>query len=133
MGIPRQLAGSGVYSPASPFALLLACCSGVPSGSLLQVSHQVFAMGSPYRVESVSVLDRNEVSSSTFLVFGLGLRDGVTLSGRGSPRSRSERRFFAHLPLWLVSSLHDGVTHFGSGGAFLRPRSERRLFPFIYP
>ena len=49
-GIPRQLAGSGVYSPASPFALLLACCSGVPSGSLLQVSHQVFAMGSPYRV-----------------------------------------------------------------------------------
>ena len=70
MGIPSQLADSGVYSPASPFALLLACCSGVPSGSLLQVSRQIFAMGSPYLVESVSVLDRNEVSSSTFLVFG---------------------------------------------------------------
>ena len=41
--------------------------------------------------------------------------------------------FLAHLPWWLVSSLRDGVTHFGSGGAFLRPRSERRLFPFIYP
>ena len=40
------------------------------------------------------------------------------------PRSRSERRLFAHLPWWLVSSLRDGVTHFGSGGAFLRPRSE---------
>ena len=41
--------------------------------------------------------------------------------------------FLAHLPWWLVSSLRDGVTHFGSGGAFLRPRSERRLLPFIYP
>ena len=29
--------------------------------------------------------------------------------------------FLAHLPWWLVSSLRDGVTHFGSGGAFLRP------------
>ena len=42
-------------------------------------------MGSPFRVESVSILNRNEVSSSTFLVFGWGLRDGVTLSGRGCP------------------------------------------------
>ena len=41
--------------------------------------------------------------------------------------------FLAHLPWWLVSSLRDGVTHFGSGGAFLCPRSERRLLPFIYP
>ena len=49
------------------------------------------------------------------------------------PRSRSERRLFAHPPWWLASSLRDGVTHFGSGGAFLRPRSERRLLPFIYP
>ena len=43
------------------------------------------------------------------------------------------KTFFAHLPWWLVSSLRDRVTHFGSGGAFLRPRSERRLLPFIYP
>ena len=49
------------------------------------------------------------------------------------PRSRSEQRLFVHLPWWLVSSLRDGVTHFGSGGSFLRPRSERRLLPFIYP
>ena len=41
--------------------------------------------------------------------------------------------FLAHLPGWLVSSLRDGVTLFGSGGAFLRPRSERRLLPFISP
>ena len=46
--------------------------------------------GVTFRVESVSVLDWNEVSSSTFLVFGWSLRDGVTLSGRGCPRSRSE-------------------------------------------
>ena len=71
--------------------------SRVPSGSLLQVSRQVFAMGSPFWVESVSVLDQNEVSSSTFLVLSWSLRDGVTLSGRGCPRSRSERRLFAHL------------------------------------
>ena len=32
-------------------------------GSLLHVSRQAFAMGSPFRVESVSVLDQNEVSS----------------------------------------------------------------------
>ena len=41
--------------------------------------------------------------------------------------------FLAHLPSWLVSCLRDGVTHFRSSGAFRRPRSERRLLPFIYP
>ena len=91
-------------------------------------------MGSPFRVGSVSVLDRNEGSSSTFLVYGLSLRDGVTLLGRGlSQISIGRKTFFAHPPVGLVSSLRDGVTHFGSGGAFLLPRSERRLLPFIYP
>ena len=42
-------------------------------------------MESPFRVESVAVLNWNEVSSSTFLVFGWSLRDGVTLSGRDCP------------------------------------------------
>ena len=81
-----------------PFALLLAFWSRVPSGSLLRFLRQVFAMRSPFRVESVSVLDRNEVSSSTFLVFGWSLRNEVTLSGRFCLRSRSEQRLFAHLP-----------------------------------
>ena len=40
-------------------------------------------MGSPFRVGSVSVLDRIEGSCSTFLVYASSLRDGVTLSGRG--------------------------------------------------
>ena len=86
--LPRQLVGSGVYSPASPIC---------PTSSV-RFSCQVFAIGSPFRVEPVSVLDRNEDSSSTFLVFGWSLRDGVTLSGRFCLRSRSERRLFALLP-----------------------------------
>ena len=51
-----------------PFALLLASYGGVPSGSLLRVQRQVFAMGSPFRVEPVSILDCNVDSPSTFLV-----------------------------------------------------------------
>ena len=51
-----------------PFALLVKRSS---FGHSALASRQVFAMRSPFRVESVSVLDRNEVSSSTFLVFGL--------------------------------------------------------------
>ena len=91
-------------------------------------------MGSPFRVGSVSVLDRIEGSCSTFLVCASSLRDGVTLSGRGLFQISIETKTcLAHLPLWLVSGLRDGVTHFGSSGSFMRPRSERRLPPFIYP
>ena len=91
-------------------------------------------MGSPFRVGSVSVLDRIEGSCSTFLVYASSLRDGVTLSGRGLFQISFEMKTcLAHLPLWLVSGLRDGVTHFGSSGSFMRPRSERRLPPFIYP
>ena len=77
-----------------PFALLLASRDVVPSGSLLRVPRQVFAMGSPFRVEPISILDRNVDSSFTFLVL-------VGVFAMGSPclRSRSERRLFAHLPL----------------------------------
>ena len=91
-------------------------------------------MGSPFRVGSVSVLVRIEGSCSTFLVCALSLRDGVTLSGRGLFQiSIDTKTCLAHLPLWSVSGLRDGVTHFGSSGSFMRPRSERRLPPFIYP
>ena len=57
-------------------------------------------MRSPDRVESVSVLDRNEGSYYTFLVFGGILRGEVTLTGRVFLRSLSERRLFVHLPLF---------------------------------
>ena len=66
--LPRQLVGSGGLPLLRPFALPLASCVGVPSGSLPQVSRQVFTMGSPFRVEPVSILDRNVDSTSTFLV-----------------------------------------------------------------
>ena len=90
-------------------------------------------MRSPFRVESVSVLDRNDGSYYTFLVFGRSLRYEVTLTGRVFLRSRLERRLFGHLPYGLVPSLHDGVTCIGSCCVCLRTRSERRLVPSVYP
>ena len=96
--LPRQLVGSGRCSPASTICPTSSVVKRSSFGLSASVSHQVFAMKSPFLVESVSVLDRNEVSSSTFLVFGWSLRDEVTLSGRVCLRSRSERRLFAHLP-----------------------------------
>ena len=124
----------GGSPPTSPIALLLACRIGAPSGPLLRVFALSLRVGSPFRVGSVSVLDRIEGSCSTFLVCASSLRDGVTLSGRGLFQiSIVTKTCLAHLPLWSVSGLRDGVTHFRSSGAFLRPRSERRLPPFIYP
>ena len=125
----------GYTAPVGWLRGVFPCFAYCPTSSVLKrssfgFSASSFAMGSPFRVESVSVLDRNEGSSWCLVrVFAMGspCRVGVC------PRSWSERRLFAHLPWWLVSSLRDGVTHFGSGGAFLRPRSERRLLPFIYP
>ena len=66
--LPHQLVGSGGLPLLRPFALLLASCGGIPSGSLPRVPCQVFAMGSPFWVEPVSILDRNIDSTSTFLV-----------------------------------------------------------------
>ena len=43
------------------------------------LSLRVFAMRSSFRVESVSILDRNEGSYYTFPVFGRSLRDGSPL------------------------------------------------------
>ena len=79
--LPRQLVGSGVCSPASTICPPSSVVKQSSFGLSASVLHRVFAMRSPFRVESVSVLDRNEDSSSTFLVFGWSLRDEVTLSG----------------------------------------------------
>ena len=78
MVLPRQLVGSGGLPLLRPFALPLASCVGVPSGSLPRVPRQVFVMGSPFRVEPVSILDRNVDSTSTFLVL-------VGIFAMGSP------------------------------------------------
>ena len=78
-------------------------------------------MGSPFRVESVSVPDRNEGSSSTFLVYGWSLHDGVTLSGRDCPSSRSERRLFG-APSLVVGVLPSRWGHpFRVGWLFSAP------------
>ena len=77
--LPLQLVGSGGLPLLRPFALLLASCGRVPSGSLPRVPCQVFAIGSSFRVEPVSILDRNPDSTSTFLVL-------VGVFAMGSPR-----------------------------------------------
>ena len=96
--LPRQLVGSGVCSLASTICPTSSVVKRSSFGLSALVSHQAFMMKSPFRVKSVSVLDRNEDSSSTFLVFGWSLRDEVTLLGRICLGSRSERGLFAHLP-----------------------------------
>ena len=88
--VPRQLIGSTASTILPSFSSYEA--------AFLQVLCFDFAMRSPFRVESVSVLDRNEGSSYSFLVFGGSLRDEVTLTVRVFLRPRSERRLFAHLP-----------------------------------
>ena len=68
-----------VCSPASTICPTSSVVKRSSFGLSASASRQVFAMRSPFRVESVSALDRNENSSSTFLVFGWCLRDEVTL------------------------------------------------------
>ena len=98
MVLPRQLVGSGVYSPASPIcptsSVLKRCSFGISASVFASSLHDGVTLPGRVCISPRS----NEVSSSTFLVFGWSLRDGVTLSGRVSLSSRSERRFFAHLP-----------------------------------
>ena len=96
--VPRQLVGLGGFSPASPDCPPPHVRMQRSFGFSASLSLRVFAMGSPFRVESLSVLDRNEGFYYTFLVFGRSLRDEVTLTGRVFLRSRLERRLFAHLP-----------------------------------
>ena len=118
MVLPCQLVGRG--SPlTSPIALLLAFRTGAPSGPLLRVFR---FKSSRWGHPSGSGLSQSSIGSktcSTFLVYALSLRDGVTLSGRGLFQISIETKTcLAHLPLWLVSGLRDGVTHFGSSGSF---------------
>ena len=96
--VPRQLVGLGGCSPASPNCPPSRVRRQRSFGFSASLSLRVFAMRSPCRAESVSVLDRNEGSYYTFLVFGRSLHDEVTLTGRVFLRSRSERRLFEHLP-----------------------------------
>ena len=97
-GVPRQLVGLGGCSPASPNCPPSYVWKQRSFGFSASLSLRVFAMRSPFRVESVSVLDRNNGSYYTFMVFGGGLRDEVTLTGRVFLRSRSDRRLCSIFP-----------------------------------
>ena len=77
--VPRQLVGLGGCSPASPNCPPSRVRKQRSFGFSALLSLRVFAMRSPCRVESVSVLDRNEGSYYTFLVFGRSLLDEVTI------------------------------------------------------
>ena len=130
MVLPRQLVGRG-SPPTSPIALLLAFRTGAPSGPLLRVFR---FKSSRWGHPSGSGLSQSSIGSKALAPPSWCM---LRVSVMGSPcrvvvcsRSRSKRRLvWPHLPLWLVSGLRDGVTHFGSSGSFMRPRSERRLPP----
>ena len=134
MVLPRQLVGRG-SPPTSPIALLLAFRTGAPSGPLLRVfrfksSRWGHPSGSGLSQSSIGSKALASPSWCMLRVFAMGSPCRVVVLFQISIETKS---CLAHLPLWLVSGLRDGVTHFGSCGSFLRPRSERRLPPFISP
>ena len=107
-----------VCYPASPICPTSSIMKWSSFGLSVSVSCQVFTMRSPFRVECVSVLDRNIDSSSTFLVFGWSLRNEVTLSGRVCLSSRSNEDSSCSFPSgWchafaMGSSVSGCVAHF---------------------
>ena len=131
--VPRQLVGLEGCSPASPNCPPSCVRKQRSFGFSASLSLRVFAMRSPFQVESVSVLDRNDSSYYSFLVSGRSLRDEVTLTGRVFPQISIGTKTLRHLPSGLVPSLRDGVTRIGSCCVCMRNRSERRLLPSIYP
>ena len=122
-------------SPAtSPMALLLAFRNGAPSGPLLRVFALSLRDGVtlPGRVCLSPRSDRRLLLHLPGVCFESS-RWGHPVGSWFVPDLDRNEDLLAHLPLWLVSGLRDGVTHFGSSGSFLLPRSERRLPPFISP
>ena len=129
---PCQLVGSGVCSPASticPTSSVVKQSSFRLSASVL---HQVFAMRSLFRVESVSVLDRNEDSSSTFVVFGwvFAMRSPCRVEFV-SDLDRDED-FSRNFSSGWCRAFAMGSPVSGRVACFCA-LSERRLLPFIYP
>ena len=133
MVLPRQLVGSGV----SPY---FACCptSSVLKWSSFGISASGFALSLRDGVTLTGRVCLSPRSDRRLLLHLPGVwlessRWGHPVGSWFVPDLDRNEDLLAHFPLWLVSCLRDGVTHFGSSGSFLRPRSERRLLPFIYP
>ena len=131
MVLPRQSVGRG-SPPTSPIALLLAFRNGAPSGPLLRVFALSLRDGVtlPGRVCLSPRSDRRLLLHLPGVCFESS-RWGHPVGSWFVPDLDRNEDLLAHLPLWLVSGLRDGVTHFGSSGSFLRPRSEQRLPPFL--
>ena len=114
------------WSGVSPY---FACCpsSSVPKRSSFGTSASGFRFkSSRWGHPSGSGLSQSSIGSKALAppswcmlrVFAMGSPCRVVVCSR----SRSKRRLvLAHLPLWLVSGLRDGVTHFGSSGSFYAP------------
>ena len=133
MVLPRQLVGSGV----SPY---FACCptSSVLKRSSFGISASGFALSLRDGVTLTGRVCLSPRSDRRLLLHLPGVwlessRWGHPVGSWFVPDLDRNEDLLAHLPLWLVSCFRNGVTHFGSSGSFLRPRSERRLLPFIYP
>ena len=131
--LPRQLVGSGV----SPY---FACCptSSVLKRSSFGISASGFRLSLRDGVTLPGRVCLSPRSDRRLLLHLPGVwlessRWGHPVGSWFVPDLDRNEDLLAHLPLWLVSCLRDGITHFGSSGSFLRPRSERRLLPFIYP
>ena len=128
MVLPRQFVGSGV----SPY---FACCptSSVLKRSSFGFSASGFATSLRNGVTLTGRVCLSPRSDRRLLLHLPGVwlessRWGHPVGSWFVPDLDRNEDLLAHLPLWLVSCLRDGVTHFGSSGSFLRPRSERRLF-----
>ena len=66
--------------------------------------------------------------------FAVSLRDGVTLPSRGlSQISIGTKTCWRTFPCGWCLAFAMGSLFLGRVAFFLRPRSERRLLPFIYP
>ena len=133
MVLPRQLVGSGVYSPASPFCPT----SSVLRRSSFGISASVFASSLRDGVTlpgRVCLSPRSERRLFLHLpgVWLESSRWGHPVGSILSQISIGTKTLCAP-SLVVAPSLRDGVTRFGSCGAFLRTQSERRLLPFIYP
>ena len=124
----------GGSPPTSPIALLLACRIGAPSGPLLRVFALSLRDGVtlPGRVCLSPRSDRRLLLHLPGVCFESS-RWGHPVGSWFVPDLDRNEDLFGAPSLVVGSGLRDGVTHFGSSGAFLRPRSERRLPPFIYP
>ena len=133
MVLPRQLVGRG-SPPTSPIALLLAFRTGAPSGPLLRV----FALSLRDEVTLPGRVCLSPRSDRRLLLHLPGVcfessRWGHPVGSWFVPDLDRNGDLFGAPSLVVGVWPSRWVPQFRSSGSFLRPRSERRLPPFISP